>query len=80
MASRMRTAAAQADPTCRASSLSSSIELACGAGRGEQAPPYPARTNTCAEAQSVLEGWGTLALHWVGPSFRLEVTGDIGLD
>ncbi|OWK06462.1 KIAA1324L [Cervus elaphus hippelaphus] len=33
----MRTAAAQADPTCRASSLSSSIELACGEG-GESRP------------------------------------------
>ena len=72
MASRM-TAAAQADPTCLASSLPSSIEPACGAGRGEQ-ELVPVRR------QSVLEGWGTLALYWVGLNFRLEVTGNIGLD
>ena len=77
----MRTAAAQADPTCLASSLPSSIELACGAGRGEQAPPYPARQELVpVYRQSVLEGWGTLALYWVGLNFRLEVTGNIELD
>lgn len=39
-----------------------------------------AGTSTCAQVQSVLEGTGTLALHRIGLSFRLEVTRNIGLD
>ena len=49
-------------------------------GGADPSLPITAGTSTCAQVQSVLEGTGTLALHWIGLSFRLEVTRNIGLD
>lgn len=74
MTNIMGTTAAQADPTAPC------FLLAIFHGAGMWGREGGAGASTCAQVQSVLEGTGTLALHRIGLSFRLEVTRNIGLD